>query len=397
MRVLILCTGAIFSQCVSYPSDNARFSWFTPVQQHATCGYFLGKNAPVSYTEANSLYIHTAYRFQFTRSVTMGSSPFLNQLRREIRLRGYSIRTEKTYLSWIKRFIRYHNLRHPTEMGLAEVKEFLSHLANDQFVAVNTQKTALNALAFMYHKVLNQPLGDMEFKHAKQYRRLPVVLSPAEVQRLLNCLKQPYRLICSILYGSGLRITECLRLRIQDIDFERGTLTVTKGKGGKDRKTVLSQALIPDIQRQIECAKQLQQKDNQSGHGPSLPNALHRKFPNAFRQPSWIYLFPSRTLCNHPITGILCRHHLHASVPRKHLKAAAKAAGITDKRISCHTFRHSFATELLQSGKDIRTVQDLLGHSDVKTTQIYTHVIGKHFAGTQSPLDRLVQGELRQN
>ena len=212
----------------------------------------------------------------------MGSSPLLNQLRREIRLRGYSIRTEKTYLSWIKRFIRYHNLRHPTEMGPAEVKAFLSHLANDQFVAVNMQKTALKALAFMYHKVLNQPLGDMEFKHAKQYRRLSVVLPPAEVQRLLNCLKQPYRLICSILYGSGLRITECLRLRIQDIDFDRGTLTVTKGKGGKDRKTILSQALIPDIQRQIKCAKQLQQKDNQSGHGPSLPNALHRKHSQCF-------------------------------------------------------------------------------------------------------------------
>jgi len=317
------------------------------------------------------------------------SSPFLNRVRQDMRLRGYSIRTEKTYLSWIKHYIRYHKLRHPEEMGPDEVKSFLSYLANERCVAVNTQKTALNALAFLYHKVLQQPLGDLDFKHTKQYRRLPGVLLPSEVQSIIANLDGQYRLIFSILYGSGLRITECLRLRVQDLDFDNCSLTVRDGKGGKDRKTLLSQSLIPALQKQIDQVRRIQLRDNAKGYGPSLPFAFHRKDPTAFRQPGWMYLFPSTTTCNHPHTGVLCRHHLHDSVPRKHLKRAVKATGITGKRISCHTFRHSFATQLIQSGKDIRTVQELLGHSDVKTTQIYTHVLGQHFAGVLSPIDQI--------
>lgn len=319
----------------------------------------------------------------------MGRSPFLNHIRQELRLRGYSMRTEKTYIHWIKRYIYFHRLTHPEQMGAQEVRAFLSWLSNEKNVSINTQKTALNALAFLYHKVLNVELGDLDFQRAKQYPRLPVVLSPSEVALILTHLDERNRLIFSLLYGSGLRITECLRLRVQDIGFADDSITVRDGKGNKDRKTVLSKRLHQPLQAQIQQALKLQQQDNAQGYGPSLPNALGRKYPNAFRQSAWMFLFPSSGLSNHPITGELCRHHLHDSVPRKALKAALEKANIRHKRVSCHTFRHSFATQLLEAGRDIRTVQELLGHSDVRTTQIYTHVVGQHFAGTRSPLDEL--------
>lgn len=319
----------------------------------------------------------------------MGSSPFLNRIRQELRLRGYSLRTEKTYLQWIKRYIRFHRLTHPATMGATEVRAFLSWLANEQNVAINTQKTALNALAFLYHKVLAIELGELGFQHARQYRRLPVVLTQAEVSMILEQLDERNRLIFSLLYGSGLRITECLRLRIQDVGFNDSSITVRNGKGNKDRKTVLSRNLHPALHAQIEQSLAIQQEDNRKGYGPSLPNALGKKYPNAYRHSAWMFLFPSVSLCQHPITGVICRHHLHDSVPRKTLRAAVSKSGIQHKRISCHTFRHSFATHLLEAGRDIRTVQELLGHSDVRTTQIYTHVIGQHFAGTCSPLDNL--------
>ncbi|MBV1790538.1 integron integrase [Marinobacterium sp. D7] len=319
----------------------------------------------------------------------MARSPLLDRVRSEMRLRGYSIRTEKTYLHWIKRYIYYHKLTHPAQMGAEEVRAFLSWLANEQYVAINTQKTALNALAFLYHKVLSIELGDLDFQRAKRSRRLPSVLSASEVSLILGQLEPRDHLIFSLLYGSGLRITECLRLRIQDIGIEDGSITVRDGKGNKDRKTLLSQKLIPAIQAQIACALPVQEEDNRMGYGPSLPYALHKKYPNAYRQAGWMYLFPSSALSKHLVTGRLCRHHLHDSVPRKALKLAVARAGIQHKRVSCHTFRHSFATHLLEAGRDIRTVQELLGHSDVKTTQIYTHVIGQHFAGTTSPLDAL--------
>ncbi|MDF2182722.1 integron integrase [Neptuniibacter sp. CAU 1671] len=319
----------------------------------------------------------------------MGKSPFLNHIRQELRLRGYSMRTEKTYLQWIKRYIYFHRLTHPAQMGSVEVRAFLTWLANEQNVAVNTQKTALNALAFLYQKVLHIELGDLDFQHARQYRRLPVVLTPAEVGLILAQLDERNQLIFSLLYGSGLRITECLRLRIQDIGLTDGSITVRNGKGNKDRKTVLGQRLHEPLKNQIQQALVIQAEDNQQGYGPSLPNALGKKYPNAFRQPAWMFLFPSSGLCKHPISGELCRHHLHDSVPRKALKVALAKTNLHHKRVSCHTFRHSFATQLLEAGRDIRTVQELLGHSDVRTTQIYTHVIGQHFAGTRSPLDNL--------
>ncbi|MEH6347818.1 MAG: integron integrase [Bermanella sp.] len=319
----------------------------------------------------------------------MAKSPFLNQIRQNLRMRGYSLRTEKIYLYWIKDYIRYHKLQHPTDLTGNHVVAYLSYLANSRDVAINTQKSALNALAFLYNQFLNQPLGDLGFKYAKRQRRIPIVLNAQEVQMILKALSGRDKIIFSILYGSGLRITECLRLRIQDIDFHKGSLTVRDGKGGKDRQTILSSSLTTSLEGLIDQAIELQQKDNLQGIGPSLPHMLGKKYPNAFRQPAWMFIFPSTTICKHPVTNQLCRHHLHDSVPRKALKAAVQYCGLNRKKISCHTFRHSFATQLLQNGRDIRTVQELLGHSDVATTQIYTHVIGQHFAGTNSPLDSL--------
>lgn len=319
----------------------------------------------------------------------MAKSPFIEQLRGEMRLRGYSIRTEKTYLFWIKQYILYNNKRHPAELAASEVKAFLTWLATHRHVAVNTQKVALNALVFMYHKVLKQELGEMDFSLARKQRHLPCVLAKVEIAAILKELSDRDRLIISILYGSGLRVTECLRLRIQDIDLNRLSLTVRDGKANKDRQTLLSPSLVPALQLAIQNSTQLQQSDNERGVGPSIPGVLAKKYRNAFRLPGWMYIFPSSGLCTHPYTGVTCRHHLHETVIRKALKRAVERAGITNKRVNCHTFRHSFATHLLQDGYDIRSVQELLGHNDLKTTQIYTHVIGQHYAGTRSPLDQL--------
>jgi len=319
----------------------------------------------------------------------MSKSPFLESLRQNIRVRGYSIRTEKTYLYWVRYFINFHQKRHPKEMGVTEVEAFLNYLACQCNVSINTQKVALNSLAFMYNQYLKQPLGEMSFQFATKQRHLPIVLSMREVTQVLQQLKGLHYLIFSLLYGSGLRVTECLRLRIQDCDFEQKSLTIRDGKGKKDRVTLLSEQCIDLLKEQIIKATALQQEDNAKGIGPSLPFALGKKYPNAFRQQGWMFVFPSITVSSNPHTDVLCRHHLHDSVPRKALKKAVYSAGIA-KKINCHTFRHSFATHLLASGTDIRTVQELLGHNDVKTTQIYTHVIGEHYAGTTSPLDRLI-------
>lgn len=318
-------------------------------------------------------------------------SPFLLSISQDMHQRGYSLRTEKTYIHWIKRFILFHGKRHPNTMTGEEVRLFLSHLANNEHVATNTQKIALNALAFLYNQFLNKPLGELDFVPASKPRHLPMVLLAAEVQAILNNTElSRNKVIFSLLYGAGLRITECLRLRVKDIDFNLGCIQVQDGKGNKHRTTLLPTKLIPDIQSLIQQSLMLQQADNIQGVGPSLPFALDKKYPSAYRQSAWMFIFPSQTLCTHPVSGKLCRHHLHDSVARKALKQAVGKAGIFNKRISCHTFRHSFATHLLQAGRDIRTVQELLGHTDVATTQIYTHVLGQQFAGTHSPLDSLL-------
>lgn len=266
---------------------------------------------------------------------------------------------------------------------------FLGHLATERNVAVNTQRIALNALAYLYNQFLKQPLGDLEFKYASKPQRLPEVLMAAEVASILKEMTGRDKLIFSLLYGSGLRITECLRLRVKDIDYSCGSITVRDGKGAKDRVTIFSPSLYESTRDIISNALALQERDNQESIGPSIPGVLAKKYPSACRQPAWMYLFPSSSISRHPVTGVLCRHYLHDSVPRKALKKAVTVVKLTNKRIPCHTFRHSFATELLRNGRDIRTVQELIVHSDVSTTQIYTHVLGQHFAGLTSPLDAI--------
>ena len=256
-------------------------------------------------------------------------------------------------------------------------------------VSANTQKVALNALAFLYNKHLGIELGDLGFTLAARKRYLPSALTPGEVGLILQRLKPRDKLIIQLLYGSGLRITECLRLRVQDIDLPAMSLVVRNGKGMKDRRTLFAMTLRTTLQETMEKAVQQVERDVPLGFGPSIPPALARKYPNAWRTPAWAWLFPSVTTCSNPYNGLLCRHHLHHTVVRKALKKAVQEAGITCKRVTLHTFRHSFATHMLQRGTDIRTVQELLGHSDVKTTQIYTHVLGMHYSGTTSPLDNL--------
>lgn len=316
-------------------------------------------------------------------------SPFLTDISRHMRARGYSLRTEQTYLHWIRRYIYFIEMAHPKDKGAPEVEQFLSTLANDRYVSVGTQRVALNALAYLYNQYLQQPMGDIDFAPAARPRRLPTVLSPSEVAAILAQLDGRDRLIVELLYGGGLRISECLRLRVKDIDFDRQSLLVHNSKGNKDRQTLLPGRSIPALRETIEASLAQQRKDNTRGVGPSMPVALSRKYPNAFREPAWAYLFPASGLCAHPITGELCRHHLHESVPRKFIKQAADRCGNIHKRVNTHCFRHSFATHLLAAGSDIRTVQELLGHTDIKTTQIYTHVLGTEHAGSLSPLDRL--------
>lgn len=317
------------------------------------------------------------------------NSPFIQSIRSACRLRGYSLRTEKSYVFWARRFIYFNNKRHPKDCGSVEVTSFLTHLAEDRHVAVNTQKVALNAIVFMYRHVLQKELGDLGFKLARKQRQLPIVLSPTEVQSLLMQLEGRNQLIFQLLYGSGLRISECLRLRVKDVDTENFSVTVVDGKGNKDRQTLLSQSLVPKILALKTKAQEIQANDAAQGIGAAMETALSKKYPNAAFSPAWAYLFPSSRWSAHPVTGHIVRYHIHPSVPQKQLKRAVELAGLNTKRVNCHTFRHSFATHLLSAGTDIRTVQELLGHNDVSTTQIYTHVLGQHYAGTVSPLDKL--------
>ncbi|MGI9319443.1 MAG: integron integrase [bacterium] len=317
------------------------------------------------------------------------ASPYIESMRRDMRLRGYSVKTEKSYLYWVRMYIRFIGMRHPQDAGKQEVKEFLSWLANERQVSVNTQKVALNALVFMYHKFLNQPLGELGFTLARRQRFLPTVLDPGEVASILNQVSGRNYLILALMYGSGLRVSECLNLRIKDINLSGLSLMIHDSKGRKDRNVLLGKNLVPLLSAQIEIAIQTQNTDNEHDFGCSMPVALSRKYPAAFRSPAWSFLFPASASCLHPVTGVRCRHHLHQSAVRRILKRAVHQSSVVNKRVTCHTFRHSFATHLLAGGADIRTVQELLGHEDVKTTQIYTHVLGAHFSGTVSPLDLL--------
>jgi len=312
----------------------------------------------------------------------------LDVVRNTIRRRHYSYRTEETYLHWIKRFILFSGRRHPRELGAPEVTAFLNDLVARRHVAAATQNQALAALLFLYKEVLAQPLPWLEsLEHAKQPVRRPTVLTAAETQQLLSRLRGTKWLMASLLYGAGLRLRECLKLRVKDVDFGYRQILVRDGKGGKDRVTMLPAAIVEPLQAHLVRIKAWHDRDLADGCGDvELPDAIARKFPRAPYEWGWKFVFPSFKRSVDPRTGAIRRHHVYENYLIRAVKQATRAAGIT-KHVSCHTLRHSFATHLLEAGYDIRTVQELLGHSDVSTTMIYTHVLNKGGRGVRSPLD----------
>jgi integron integrase len=312
----------------------------------------------------------------------------LEQVRRCLRLKHYSIRTERAYVDWIKRFILFHRKRHPAGMGTDEIRRFLSHLATDRSVAASTQNQALSAILFLYREVLGVELPYVEgIERARRPARVPVVLTREEAEGILSRVGGAYHLMASLLYGSGLRLMECVRLRVKDIDFGYRQITVRDGKGEKDRRTVLPESLVEPLGRHLERIRLLHEEDLRAGYGRVyLPYALERKYPSAAAEWIWQWVFPAAKISADPQSGEARRHHASEDMLQAAVKKAAKAARVA-KRVSCHTFRHSFATHLLESGYDIRTVQELLGHTSVETTQIYTHVLNKGGRGVKSPLD----------
>ncbi|MGC9394978.1 MAG: integron integrase [Anaerolineae bacterium] len=320
--------------------------------------------------------------------MTKPPKKLLDQVRDAIRRKHYSIRTEQSYVDWIRRFILYHNKRHPRDMGPSDVEAFLTYLAVEQNVAASTQNQALSALKFLYRDVLHQPLqGPITPESAKRPQRLPTVLTREEVHRVLAHLSGTHLLMAQLLYGSGLRLMECLRLRVKDVDFAQKQILVRDGKGQKGRVTMLPQSLVEALRAHLVGVQQQHKSDLAIDCGcVYLPDALERKYPNACTEWLWQYVFPASRLSVDPRTGVTRRHHASESTLQKNVRRAAQAAGIP-KRVSPHTFRHSFATHLLEAGYDIRTVQELLGHKDVKTTMIYTHVLNRGGLAVRSPLD----------
>ena len=318
-----------------------------------------------------------------------GASPrLLDRLHAQLRLRHYSPRTEAAYVQWARRFILFHHKQHPLTMGSRHVAMFLTHLATEGGVSASTQNQALNALMFLYSQVLGRDLEAFgSFVRAQKPRRLPVVLTPAEVRALLEQLRGTTRLVASLLYGSGLRLFECLELRVKDVDFAQREIRPRQGKGHKDRVTPLPESCVATLQDHLVGVRALFEADLREGYGGVvLPDALARKYPNAGREWGWQWVFPASRRYRDERAGVERRHHLHESAVQRSVKQAVGTAGIV-KPAGCHTLRHSFATHLLGSGYDIRTVQELLGHRDVKTTQIYTHVLNRGGRGVRSPLD----------
>ncbi len=312
----------------------------------------------------------------------------LDLVRDAIRTKHYSYRTEKSYVDWTRRYILFHNKRHPREMGALEVQTFITYLATDRQVSASTQNQALSAILFLYRYVLHKDITlPTKLIRAERPKHLPTVLTHQEALAVLDKMSGVSRLMAKLLYGSGLRLMECLRLRVKDVDFGNHQIIVRDGKGEKDRITVLPESLIPDLRPHLQMVKAIHEKDSREGFGEvSLPYALERKYPNAAREWHWQYVFPASNRSTDPVSGRVKRHHLDESVLQKAVREAARMAGI-NKPVSPHTFRHSFATHLLQNGYDIRTVQELLGHKDVKTTMIYTHVMNRGGLAVRSPLD----------
>ncbi len=314
----------------------------------------------------------------------------LDQVRAAIRARHYSRRTEKSYIGWIRRYILYQKKRHPIEMGEKEVGEYLTYLATSRRVSASTQTQALSALLFLYRHVLDKELGELKgVVRAKPTRRLPVVLSPEEVYRLMRELDGTNRLLAMLLYGSGMRLMECMRLRVKDIDFAMNQIVVRAGKGNKDRVTILPGVIREELRGRIDAVRRLHERDVSAGAGwVELPMAIEHKWPTAAREIGWQWVFPASRTYVDSSTGRRRRHHIHESVLQRAIKEASRRARI-DKPVSCHALRHTFATDLLEHGYDIRTVQELLGHTDVSTTMIYTHVLKRGAAGVRSPADGL--------
>ena len=312
----------------------------------------------------------------------------LDQVRDTVRLKHYSIRTEHSYVGWIKRYILYHDKRHPKDMREKEIEDFLTHLAVDLKVASSTQNQAFNALLFLYRQVLKIELKEsINAIRARKPQKLPTVLTKSEALKLIAAMNSIYSLMATMMYGSGLRLMECLRLRVKDVDFAADQIMVRDGKGLKDRVTVLPKTIVPALTAHLEKVKMIHDNDLKDGLGSVyLPNALHRKYKNAAREWGWQYVFPSKNVSKDTRSGAFRRHHMHESTIHKAVKRAARLAGIS-KRVSCHTFRHSFATHLLEADYDIRTVQELMGHSDVATTMIYTHVLNRPGVTVKSPAD----------
>ena len=306
-------------------------------------------------------------------------------------MRHRSPRTEEAYVHWVRRFIRFHGLRHPRELGRQEITAFLSDLATEHSVSASTQNQALCALLFLYRHVLEAPFPWLEdLQHAKRPARLPAVLSRSEVASVLAALEGPPKLIASLLYGAGLRLLEACRLRIKDLDIEGKQILVRDGKGRKDRRTLLPARLQSELRVQLARSRAVYQEDMARGAGVvELPDALARKYPNASREWPWQWLFPATRTYVHPATGCIQRHHYHESAVQRAVVQAARRSGV-ERRVTCHTFRHSFATHLLERGYDIRTIQELLGHQDVSTTEIYTHVLNRGPFGILSPFDEVV-------
>lgn len=317
-----------------------------------------------------------------------GKKKLMDCVRDAIRARHFSHRTEKAYCGWIRRYILFFDKRHPLEMGASEINTFLSYLATNRDVAASTQNQALSALLFLYQNVLDVQLPRLEgVVRAKRPQRLPAVLTPGEVRAILDRMEGTTKLMASLLYGSGLRLMECVTLRIKDIDFTRGEITVRAGKGNKDRVTMLPGSLRASLEAHMARVRELHKRDLAQGYGQApLPGALARKYPNAPTEFAWQFLFPSSIRSKDRMTGKIHRFHASERALQRDMRAASKAAGIT-KAVGPHTLRHSFATHLLESGSDIRTVQELLGHADVSTTMIYTHVLNRGAKGVRSPLD----------
>jgi integron integrase len=312
----------------------------------------------------------------------------LDQLSDALRTRHYSYRTEQAYVDWVRRYILFHQKRHPNTMGEDDIRTFITHLATERRVAASTQNQALSAVLFLYREVLHKEIDTILVSGAKRPERLPTVLPRDEVVSILSQLSGSHQLMTQLLYGSGLRLMECVRLRIKDLDFQYKTVTVRDGKGEKDRITPMPDSLITPLQRQVERVRLFHAEDLAAGFGQAyLPNALEKKYPNAATELAWQYLFPAPKCSIDPRSpGVMRRHHLDPSGLQRSVKEAAYKAGV-HKHVTCHTFRHSFATHLLQNGYDIRTVQELLGHKDVKTTMIYTHVLQRGGLAVKSPLD----------